>query len=154
MPQVPIIMPQLGESIAEATIVDIKVKPGDRRCGRSGNHRCRDEQSGHGRDHAVQGQDRQDRCPIEGDLPRGRGARLHRSERRRRRALHQTRAALSAAEGSRGGNSGARRSGSRSRAREKNCCSRWRRGTRCRIARSCNYEGSNFPFAAGARAHG
>jgi pyruvate/2-oxoglutarate dehydrogenase complex dihydrolipoamide acyltransferase (E2) component len=29
MPQVPIIMPQLGESIAEATIVDIRVKPGD-----------------------------------------------------------------------------------------------------------------------------
>src|SRR5262245_29680217 len=29
MPQVPIIMPQMGESIAEATIVDIKVKPGD-----------------------------------------------------------------------------------------------------------------------------
>ena len=29
MPQVPIIMPQLGESIAEATIVDIKVNPGD-----------------------------------------------------------------------------------------------------------------------------
>src|SRR5260370_17273554 len=29
MPQVPIIMPQLGESIGEATIVDIKVKPGD-----------------------------------------------------------------------------------------------------------------------------
>ena len=29
MPQVPIIMPQLGESMAEATIVDIKVKPGD-----------------------------------------------------------------------------------------------------------------------------
>lgn len=29
MPQVAIIMPQLGESIAEATIVDIKVKPGD-----------------------------------------------------------------------------------------------------------------------------
>ena len=30
MPQVPIIMPQLGESIAEATIVDIKVKAGDK----------------------------------------------------------------------------------------------------------------------------
>src|ERR1043166_6426897 len=29
MAQVPIIMPQLGESIAEATIVEIKVKPGD-----------------------------------------------------------------------------------------------------------------------------
>src|SRR5438034_9587635 len=29
MPQVPIIMPQLGESIAEATVVDIKGKPGD-----------------------------------------------------------------------------------------------------------------------------
>jgi pyruvate/2-oxoglutarate dehydrogenase complex dihydrolipoamide acyltransferase (E2) component len=29
MPKVPIIMPQLGESIAEATIVDVKVKPGD-----------------------------------------------------------------------------------------------------------------------------
>jgi pyruvate/2-oxoglutarate dehydrogenase complex dihydrolipoamide acyltransferase (E2) component len=29
MPQVPIIMPQLGESIAEATIVDVKIKPGD-----------------------------------------------------------------------------------------------------------------------------
>src|SRR6266403_285747 len=29
MPQVPIIMPQLGESIAEATIFDIKGKPGD-----------------------------------------------------------------------------------------------------------------------------
>ena len=29
MPQVSIIMPQLGESIAEATVVDIKVKPGD-----------------------------------------------------------------------------------------------------------------------------
>ena len=29
MPQVPILMPQLGESIAEATIVDIKVKGGD-----------------------------------------------------------------------------------------------------------------------------
>jgi len=30
MPQVPIIMPQLGESIAEATVVDVKVKAGDR----------------------------------------------------------------------------------------------------------------------------
>jgi pyruvate/2-oxoglutarate dehydrogenase complex dihydrolipoamide acyltransferase (E2) component len=29
MPQVPIIMPQLGESIAEATIVEVKVNPGD-----------------------------------------------------------------------------------------------------------------------------
>jgi pyruvate/2-oxoglutarate dehydrogenase complex dihydrolipoamide acyltransferase (E2) component len=29
MPQVPIIMPQLGESIAEATIVEVKVKEGD-----------------------------------------------------------------------------------------------------------------------------
>ena len=29
MPQVPIIMPQLGESIAEATIVSFLVKPGD-----------------------------------------------------------------------------------------------------------------------------
>src|SRR5438874_11907701 len=29
MPQVPIIMPQLGESIAEATIVTIKVQPGE-----------------------------------------------------------------------------------------------------------------------------
>lgn len=30
MPQVPIIMPQLGESIAEATIVTIKVQPGEK----------------------------------------------------------------------------------------------------------------------------
>jgi pyruvate/2-oxoglutarate dehydrogenase complex dihydrolipoamide acyltransferase (E2) component len=30
MPQIPITMPQLGESMAEATIVSIKVKPGDR----------------------------------------------------------------------------------------------------------------------------
>jgi len=30
MPQVPIIMPQLGESMAEATIVSIKIKPGDK----------------------------------------------------------------------------------------------------------------------------
>src|SRR3954469_669836 len=30
MPQVPITMPQLGESMAEATIVSIKVKPGER----------------------------------------------------------------------------------------------------------------------------
>ena len=30
MAQVPIIMPQLGESIAEATIVSINVKPGDK----------------------------------------------------------------------------------------------------------------------------
>src|SRR4029077_11556961 len=30
MPQVPIIMPQLGESIAEATIVSIKVKLGEK----------------------------------------------------------------------------------------------------------------------------
>src|ERR1700745_2639067 len=29
MPQVPIIMPQLGESIAEATVVNVKVKPGE-----------------------------------------------------------------------------------------------------------------------------
>src|ERR1700744_3452418 len=29
MPQIPIIMPQLGESIAEATIVQLLVKPGD-----------------------------------------------------------------------------------------------------------------------------
>ena len=29
MPQVPIIMPQLGESIAEARIVQFLVKPGD-----------------------------------------------------------------------------------------------------------------------------
>src|ERR1700758_5374018 len=30
MPKVPITMPQLGESMAEATIVSIKVKPGDK----------------------------------------------------------------------------------------------------------------------------
>ncbi len=30
MPQVPIIMPQLGESIAEATVVSLKVQPGDK----------------------------------------------------------------------------------------------------------------------------
>jgi len=30
MPQVPIIMPQLGESIAEATVVALKVQPGDK----------------------------------------------------------------------------------------------------------------------------
>src|SRR4029450_2885301 len=30
MPKVPITMPQLGESMAEATIVAIKVQPGDR----------------------------------------------------------------------------------------------------------------------------
>src|SRR6476660_8622819 len=30
MPQVPITMPQLGESMAEATIVSIKVKPGEK----------------------------------------------------------------------------------------------------------------------------
>src|SRR6267378_970085 len=30
MPQVPITMPQLGESIAEATVVALKVKPGDK----------------------------------------------------------------------------------------------------------------------------
>src|SRR4026207_2345175 len=29
MPQIPIIMPQLGESIAEATVVSLLVKPGD-----------------------------------------------------------------------------------------------------------------------------
>src|SRR6185369_11879916 len=29
MPSIPIIMPQLGESIAEATIVNVLVKPGD-----------------------------------------------------------------------------------------------------------------------------
>src|SRR5436309_938285 len=29
MPQIPITMPQLGESMAEATIVSIKVNPGD-----------------------------------------------------------------------------------------------------------------------------
>jgi hypothetical protein len=29
MPQIPIIMPQLGESIAEATIVNFLVSPGD-----------------------------------------------------------------------------------------------------------------------------
>lgn len=29
MPQIPIIMPQLGESIAEATIISFLVKPGD-----------------------------------------------------------------------------------------------------------------------------
>ena len=30
MPQIPITMPQLGESMAEATIVAIKVQPGDK----------------------------------------------------------------------------------------------------------------------------
>ncbi len=30
MPQIPIIMPQLGESIAEATVIQLLVKPGDR----------------------------------------------------------------------------------------------------------------------------
>src|SRR5438105_9948718 len=30
MPQVPIIMPQLGESIAEATVVSLKVQPGEK----------------------------------------------------------------------------------------------------------------------------
>ena len=42
MPQVPIIMPQLGESIAEATIVALNVKPGDKVESRPGNHRGRD----------------------------------------------------------------------------------------------------------------
>ncbi len=47
MPQIPIIMPQLGESIAEATIVSIAVAAGRNGGCRSGSARSRDEQGGH-----------------------------------------------------------------------------------------------------------
>ena len=57
MPQVRIIMPQLGESIAEATIVDIKVKAGDDVVDDQEIIDV-DEQSRHGRDHAMQRQHR------------------------------------------------------------------------------------------------
>ena len=90
MPQVPIIMPQLGESIAEATIVDIKVKPGRRGCGRSGNFRRRNQQSGDGRDDAVQRQDCSNHRPSERDLSGRRSSRLRGSERSRRREIRKT----------------------------------------------------------------
>jgi pyruvate/2-oxoglutarate dehydrogenase complex dihydrolipoamide acyltransferase (E2) component len=50
-------MPQLGESIAEATVVDIKVKTGDEVVTDQEIVDV-DEQSRYGRDYAVQRQDR------------------------------------------------------------------------------------------------
>jgi len=88
MPQVPIIMPQLGESIAEATVVDIKVKPGEEvvsdqeiidvetnKAVMGVTTPCKG---------AVQGQDRQNQRAIEGNLSGGRRARICGGKRGRR----------------------------------------------------------------------
>ena len=44
MPSIPIIMPQLGESIAEATVVNLLVPVGDHGADGPGHHRGRDQQ--------------------------------------------------------------------------------------------------------------
>jgi len=53
MPSIPIIMPQLGESIAEASIINFLVKPGDTVEAGQDFDRSRDEQGQHERDVAV-----------------------------------------------------------------------------------------------------
>ena len=70
-------MPQLGESIAEATIVDIKVKPGDEVVDDQEIIDVETNKAVMGVTTPCKGQDRQDHGAIKGDVSRGRGARLH-----------------------------------------------------------------------------
>ena len=93
MPQVPITMPQLGESMAEATIVSIKVKPGDKVSADQEIIEVETDKAVMGVTTPCAGRDREDRCGSERHLRRRRGARLRRSERSRRGAIPKTRAA-------------------------------------------------------------
>jgi hypothetical protein len=73
-------MPQLGRSIAEATIVDIKVKPGDEVVTDQEIIDVETKQSVMGVTTPVQRQDRQNRRAAKGNVPSGRGAWLRGSE--------------------------------------------------------------------------
>jgi len=84
MPQVPIIMPQLGESIAEGDDCLDQREAGRKSRRRSGNHRSRNQQSGHGRDDTVrQGRSPRSTPQVKENVSDRRGARLHRSERKK-----------------------------------------------------------------------
>jgi len=117
MPQVPIIMPQLGESIAEATIVDIKVKPGDEVVP---DQEIIDVET----NKAVMGVT----TPCKGKIDKitgqlkeriqWHGTRLCGSERRRRRPVQEN-SARASERNSGNGNSRSRRTGDRGRAPER-----------------------------------
>ena len=65
MPPIPIIMPQLGESIAEANIISFLVKPGDTVEAGPGFDRSRNEQGHHDRHVAVPRAHRKIHGPVE-----------------------------------------------------------------------------------------
>ena len=89
MPQVPITMPQLGESMAEATIVAIKVKPGEKVAADQEIIEVETDKAVMGVTTPCAGRDREDRCRSERDLRGRRGARLRRGERSRRGAFRK-----------------------------------------------------------------
>ena len=80
-------MPQLGESIAEATIVDIKVEPGDEVVDDQEIIDVETNKAVMGVTTPCKGKIDKDRSAIKGDVSRGRGARVSQSKRARRCAL-------------------------------------------------------------------
>ena len=71
MPSIPIIMPQLGESIAEATIVNLLVPVGDHVKTGPGHHRGGDQQGNHERGIALPGPREQFRVKVGESYPVG-----------------------------------------------------------------------------------
>ena len=154
MPQVPIIMPQLGESIAEATIVDIKVKPGDEVVDDQEIIDVETNKAVMGVTTPCKGKIDKITVQLKETYPVGAVLGYIEASEQDAARFAKHAAAASAAEGSRGRNSCARRSGSRSGAGKKDRCARWRRRTGWRSARSSNHERRNLHVPARARAHG
>ena len=124
MPQVPIIMPQLGESIAEATIVDIKVKPGDEVAPDQEIFDVETNKAVMGVTTPCKGKSTRSAVQLK-ELIQWARCWLRGSELRRCSEICETSSAA-ASTGSRGGNSSACRSRGHAGAREKNRCPRWR----------------------------
>ena len=91
MPKVPITMPQLGESMAEATIVAIKVKPGDKVAVDQEIIEVETDKAVMGVTTPCPGEIAGDRGGSEEGLRGRRGARLRRGERGGRGAFHEDR---------------------------------------------------------------
>ena len=86
-------MPQLGESMAEATIVSIKVQPGDKVSADQEIIEVETDKAVMGVTTPCAGRDREDRRGGERNLRGRRSAGLCRSERSRCRAFPEARAA-------------------------------------------------------------
>jgi pyruvate/2-oxoglutarate dehydrogenase complex dihydrolipoamide acyltransferase (E2) component len=153
MPQVPIIMPQLGESIAEATIVDIKVKPGDEVVDDQEIIDVETNKAVMGVTTPCKGKIDKITAELKETYPVG--TVLGYVEASEQDAARFAKHAPPPPQQQEVAEEIPARSDQEvAGARKKDRCTRCRRRTGRRSARSSNYEGSNFPVAAGPRAHG